>query len=162
MKNKKFRKILSSHYVNLQNRKNIILPILVFFSLAMLFTLANISESFADSQSTPLNDQFSLEKTVVTMNVPRNNVFPWGSVMGTINDPAQGYPVIIQFFNQENGDGPIHVAQVEVGADNTYEYKFRVRDVNLDTGEVKNIFEGEYTVKIFKVVNSHQSGPDNL
>jgi len=70
--------------------------------------------------------------------------------------------VIIQFFNEENGDDPIHVAQAEVNGDNTYEYKFRVRNVNLETGEATNIFEGDYTVKIFKVVNSPQKELDTI
>jgi len=139
--------------------------LLVFgiFSIVMLFTIASTSYSFAESQTTTqITDEYSLEKTVTIMSVPDDNVLPWGTVMGTINDPAQGYPVIIQFFNEENGDDPIHIAQVDVKGDDTYEYKFRVRDVNLETGEATNIFEGDYTVKIFKVVNSPHKELDTI
>lgn len=140
-------------------------PFLVFgiFSIVMLFTIASTSSSFADSQTTSqLTDEFSLEKTVVVMSVPDDNVLPWGTVKGTVDNPASGYPVIIQFFNEENGEDPIHIAQVDVNADDTYEYKFRVRDMNLETGEAKNIFEGDYNVKIFKVVNSPQTDLDTI
>jgi hypothetical protein len=125
------------------------------FSIVMLFAVASTSYSFAESQTTvQLNDELNLEETVITMSIPADNVLPWGAVWGTVDDPAQGYPVIIQFFNEENGADPIHVAQVGVKGDDTYEYKFRVRNVDPKTGEATNIFEGDYTVKIFKVVNS--------
>ena len=38
----------------------------------------------------------------------------------------------------------------EVDSDGNYEYKFRV--ANTSNGQTVNIFEGDYTVKIFKVV----------
>ena len=118
--------------------------------------LANLtSYSFAETQTTVfLNDDISLEKTTTTMSVPLGNTLPWGTVSGTIDNPAYGYPVIIQFFNEESGDQPMHVAQVDVTSGDTYEYKFRVRDMDLQSGHVTDIFQGDYTVKIFKVVNS--------
>ena len=130
--------------------------VLVFglFSVAMLFVTSMPYSSAETQTSIPLNDEVTLEKITTVTSVPKDNTLPWGAVRGTIDDPAQGYPVIIQFFNEENGNEPVHVAQVDVKGDDTYEYKFRVRSVNLDTGEVANIFEGDYTVKIFKVVNS--------
>jgi len=134
--------------------KNPLLGIFVIVSIAILFSISNSSFSFAESQTIPLNDEINLEATTVLMSIPEDNVMPWGSVRGTINDPAIGYPVIIQFFSEENGDIPIHVAQVEINDDNTFEYKFRVRDVDLNTGKAINIFEGVYSVKIFKVVNT--------
>ena len=125
------------------------------FGLSVVMIFATLMPySLAESQTTTLDDNVSLEKTTAIMSVPKDNIMPWGAVKGTIDDPAQGYPVIIQFFNEKNGDDPVHVAQVDVKGDDTYEYKFRVRDVNLETGEVTNIFEGDYTVKIFKVVNT--------
>ncbi len=48
-----------------------------------------------------------------------------------------------------------NVAQVNVDDENAYEYKFRVRTV--DQGRTNNIFEGDYTVKIFKVVYSNSA-----
>ena len=123
------------------------------FSVVMLFA-STTSHSFAETQTViPLDEKVSLQKTTTIMNVPKDNVLPWGTVMGTIDDPAQGYPVIIQFFNEKNGDEPMHVAQVDVKGDDTYEYKFRMRDVDLQSGQVTTIFDGDYTVKIFKVVN---------
>ena len=150
------------------------IPILTFglFSVAMIFAVALMPYSLAESEATnaatddisvsdtttvtPLDDGTSLEKTVTTISIPRDNMLPWAYVDGTIENHAEGHPVIIQFFNEEGGDVPIHVAQVDVKDDGSYEYKFRVRDVNLQTGEVTNIFEGDYTVKIFKVINSLQ------
>ena len=134
---------------------NIPTSVIGMFSIVILFAIAPMSYSFAESQTTiPINDELSLEKTVTVMSVPNDNILPWGAVKGTVDSPVQGYPVIIQFFDEKNVDEPIHIAQVDVKSDNTYEYKFRVRTVNLETGEATNIFEGDYTVKIFKVVNS--------
>jgi len=39
-----------------------------------------------------------------------------------------------------------------VKGDGSYEYKFRVRNLDSNTGEFVNIFEGDYTVKIYKVI----------
>lgn len=128
--------------------------------LAFSVLSVSLSTSFAESQTvTSLYDDTSIEKTVSVMSVPKDNTLPWGTVRGTIDDPAQGYPVIIQFFK---GEDPVHVAQVDVKGDGSYEYKFRVRDVNLETGKVTNIFEGNYLVKIFKVVNSPQNNLDTI
>lgn len=158
MINNFFKTYLNQKTMNTTQAKTNNTLVFGMFSIVMLFAVASMSYSFAESQTTsPLDDELSLEKITTTMSVPTDNVLPWGAVKGTINDPAQGYPVIIQFFNEENGDEPIHVAQVDVKGDDTYEYKFRVRNVDLETGEATNIFEGDYTVKIFKVVNfSHK------
>ncbi|MFB5620473.1 MAG: hypothetical protein ACE5RC_05015, partial [Nitrosopumilus sp.] len=113
--------------------------VLGLFSVIMVFAV--MPNSVAESQtSTPLDDKTSLEKTTTSMSVPKDNTLPWAYVRGSIDNPAQGYPVIIQFFNEENGDNPIHIAQVDVKGDDTYEYKFRVRNVNLETGKATNIF----------------------
>ncbi len=99
----------------------------------------------------PINEKLSLEKTVTTMTIPQDNKLPWGAVKGAASDYVERYPVIIQFY--KNGD-PVHVAQVDVKGDGSYEYKFRVRNIDNNTGEVTNIFEGQYTVKIFKVIHN--------
>ncbi len=70
-------------------------------------------------------------------------------VKGAASDYAERYPVIIQFYK---GEDPVHVAQVDVKGDGSYEYQFRVRNLDSNTGEFVNIFQGDYTVKIFKVV----------
>ena len=139
----------------------------VFFVLLTAVIPFNVS--FAeDEQSqtgitttiTPLDDKLSIEKTMMTFVIPENNTLPWAFVEGMIENPAPDYPVIIQFFNEESEDDPMHVAQTDVDYDDgTYEYKFRVRDVDTQTGQIINVFEGTYTVKVFKVIVSAQ---DNL
>jgi len=98
---------------------------------------------------TPINEEISLEETITKMNVPADNKLPWGTVRGGADDIVERYPVIIQFYK---GEDPVHFAQVDVKGDGSYEYKFRVRNVDLETGEVTNIFEGQYIVKIYKVI----------
>lgn len=102
---------------------------------------------------TPINDEVSIKKTIVPMNIPEDNTFPWGSVRGQASDYAERYPVIIQIFK---GEDPVHFAQVDVKGDGSFEYKFRIRNVDASTGEVINIFQGDYMVNIFRVI------PNNL
>ena len=97
----------------------------------------------------PINDKMSLEVTTVTMTVPENNELSWGKVWGTSSEVVERYPVIIQFYKENEA---IHVAQVDTKGDGSYEYKFRARTVDHNTGESKDIFYGDYTVKIFKVI----------
>lgn len=108
----------------------------------------------SQTTTTKLDDETSLEKTVTKMTIPQNNTLPWGAVKGKVNDPSQGYPVIIQFFKSLEED-PIHVAQVSLKGDNSFEYKFRV--LSIDDGKITHFFEGDYYVKIFKVVNTPRS-----
>ena len=98
---------------------------------------------------TPINEKISLETTITTLTVPEDNTLPWGTVYGVASDVAERYPVIIQFYK---GDEAIHMAQIDTKGDGSYEYKFRVRNLDQSTGEFTNIFYGEYTVKIFKVI----------
>ncbi|HIE46935.1 MAG TPA: hypothetical protein EYP96_04200 [Nitrosopumilus sp.] len=130
----------------------------------MLF-VASVSLSgvpvFAESSQTTmlkLDGEKSLQKTVTVMSVPENNVLPWGTVKGMVSNPIQGYPVIIQFFKSIEDD-PIHVAQVNLKGDNSFEYKFRV--LSIDGGEITHFFEGDYTIKIFKVVNTPRNDLDS-
>ena len=65
------------------------------------------------------------------------------------------YPVIIQIFDNDeivtgNSVGAIHFAQTSVNENGSYEYRFRVLDS--EQGQTTKIFDGSYTVKIFKVV----------
>lgn len=128
--------------------KTLLGVILGVFVVGLMIT---IPSSFADTETTvtPLSDELSLEKTVTTMVVPEGNTLPWGTVRGTVDNPAERYPVIIQFFK---GEEPVHVAQVKVKGDDSFEYKFRVR--NVVDGQAIDIFEGQYTVKIFKVIQN--------
>jgi hypothetical protein len=97
----------------------------------------------------PINEKVSLETTITTLTVPENNTLSWGTVYGTASDVVERYPVIIQFYK---GDEPVHIAQIDTKGDGSYEYKFRVRNLDQSTGEFKDIFHGEYMVKIFKVI----------
>ena len=120
--------------------------IMTVFGIMMI---PGISAESSHITVTPINEKVSLEETVTTMNVPEDNKLPWGTVRGGADDVAERYPVIIQFYK---GEDPVHFAQVDVKGDGSYEYKFRVRNVDLETGEAINIFEGQYTVKIYKVI----------
>ena len=96
-----------------------------------------------------INEKVSLETTITTLSVPENNKLPWGTVYGTASDVVERYPIIIQFYK---GDEAVHIAQIDTKGDGSYEYKFRVRNLDQNTGQFTDIFHGEYTVKIFKVV----------
>lgn len=119
----------------------------IIATLAFALVLTTINSAFAETSITPLNSSVGIEKTIVPFSAPKNNKLPWGFVEGKIANPVEGHPVIIQIF--KNGEA-IHFAQTNVKEDGSYEYKFRVRDVTGD--KITKIFDGEYTVKIFKVV----------
>ena len=121
----------------------------IFAGLFVLVTMIGMSPSFADSNTTVLstNDGIQLTKTVVSMSISPDNTLPWGFIEGTVENHAEGYPVIVQIYQ----DGqPVHFAQTDVDEDGTYEYKFRAR--NIDGDNVVNVYEGDYEVKIFKSV----------
>jgi len=100
---------------------------------------------------TPINEKISLQETVSTMSIPQDNKLPWGVVTGVASDYVERYPVIIQIYK---GEDPVHFTQVDVKGDGSFEYKFRVRNLDLSTGEFVNIFEGDYIVKIFRVISN--------
>jgi len=100
----------------------------------MLFSAISILPTFAETQTstteiTPISETLGLEKTVLEMNVSSNNELPWGFVEGKIVNAATNYPVIIQIYKD---DDAFHFAQTSVNEDGSYEYKFRVLNVNSD------------------------------
>ena len=130
------------------------------FSIIIL-SLFSISSVYAEVQSNeteilPIDATIALEKTTLTFNVPDNNLLPWAFVEGKIANAVLDYPVVIQIFDDDdllsngNNVGAVHFAQTKINDDGTYEYKFRV--AGIDDGELVNIFKGDYTVKVFKVV----------
>ena len=131
------------------NRNSSVLLMTSIMTVFGIMMIPGISAESSHITVTPINEKISLEETVTTMNVPEDNKLPWGTVRGGADDVAERYPVIIQFYK---GEDPVHFAQVDVKGDGSYEYKFRVRNVDLETGEAINIFEGQYTVKIYKVI----------
>lgn len=118
-----------------------------------LWAAAPVQAQDITTEYIPLDGIIYLEKTTILMHVPADNPFPWGHVKGTIQNPAEGYDVIIQVYQ----DGmPVHLAQVGVQEDGSYEYRFRALDVT--DGETTRILEGDYEVIIFKVVHVRAAG----
>ena len=119
----------------------------IFAGLIILVAMIGMSPSFADSNTIVLSttEGVQLTQTVVSMSISSDNVMPWGFIEGTIENHAEGFPVILQIYQN---DEPVHFAQTTVNEDGTYEYKFRAR--NIDGDNVVNVYEGDYEVKIFK------------
>ena len=126
--------------------------IIGFLSVAILTVIFSTSFSSVDAAANteiiPLNGEIGIEKTTLSLYASPDNTLPWGFVEGKIANHVSAYPVIIQIYD-DDGDAT-HFAQTDVEEDGSYEYRFRVK--NVDNGEVINIFEGDYVVKIFKVV----------
>ncbi len=125
---------------------------IVALSVTMMFQ-DNISAETSQNiiSVSPINGELSLQKTVIPMNIPADNELPWGAITGGVSDHAKNYPVIIQIFK---GKDPVHFSQADVKEDGSYEHKFRVKSLDSDTGEFVNHFEGDYTVKIFRVIHN--------
>jgi len=123
--------------------------------LISLFSSSFADEQFSNTEVIPIDGNIGIEKTTLTFSVPEDNNLPWAFVEGKIANPVLDYPVIIQIYDNDdqitgNDVGAVHFAQADVSEDGTYEYKFRVKDI--DGEKIVNIFEGDYTVTIFNVV----------
>ena len=123
--------------------------------LISLFSNSFADAQFSNTEVISIDGNIGIEKTTLTFSVPNDNNLPWAFVEGKIANPVLDYPVIIQIYDNDdqitgNDVGAVHFAQADVSEDGTYEYKFRVKDI--DGEKIVNIFEGDYTVKIFKVV----------
>ncbi len=99
---------------------------------------------------TELNENSIIKTTTAVLSIPENNTHPFGYIQGKVVDAAEGHPVILQIYKSLE-EGPIHVAQVELKDDNTFEYSFRI--LNIDDGITTHLYEGDYFVKVIKVVN---------
>lgn len=130
-------------------KSSVILMASIMAVFGIMTIPGNVSAESNQITVTPINAEVSLEKTTTTMNVPQDNTLPWGTIRGEASDVAERYPIIIQFYQ---GEDPVHFAQVDTKGDGSYEYKFRVRNLDLNTGEFVNIFQGDYTVQIYKVI----------
>ena len=133
--------------------------IIIFSSSSFVFAHPNSGQILIDGHThqpqteyIPLNGIIGLEKTSVMFHVNEENSLPWGFVEGKIANPVEGYPVIIQISKD---DEAVHFAQIDVQEDGSYEYKFRV--LNVENDKVNKIFDGDYNVTIFKVVYLDQS-----
>jgi hypothetical protein len=132
----------------------LIASIMTVFSIMMIPNYISAETNQNIITVTPINEKVSLQETVTTMSIPQDNKLPWGAVKGAASDYVEGFPVIIQIYK---GEEPIHFSQADVNEDGSYEYKFRIRNLDLNTGEVVNIFERDYTVKIFRVIPNTNS-----
>ena len=137
------------------NKSISLLAMTSIIALLAIMIIPNTASAITNEITvTPINEKVSLETTITTLVVPENNTLPWGTVYGSASDVAERYPVIIQFYK---GDEAVHIAQIDTKGDGSYEYKFRVRNLDTQTGQFTDIFQGEYTVKIFKVIpNTNQ------
>ena len=104
------------------------------------------------TQYFPIDGIIGIEKTKLMFHAPENNSLPWGFIEGKIENPVAGYPVIIQIYREGEA---VHFAQTDVKEDGSYEYKFRV--LNVDGDKTLKIFNGDYNVSIFKVVYLDQN-----
>lgn len=126
--------------------KYIIGGIFGLFILLLPSVTVPVSQEQVASNLVP-ESNVALQKVVLNMNIPDNPKLPFGCVWGTVQNPAPGYPVEIEILK----DGkPVYVAQVDVKSDGSYEKYFRVIDVEKD--HVTHIFQGDYTVDVFKYV----------
>ena len=119
----------------------------------LIGSLMSTSTSFAAEQESQteiisIDGTIGIEKTTMSLFAPSDNTLPWGFVEGKILNHVSDYPVIIQIYDSE-GDA-VHFAQTNVEDDGSYEYRFRVLSIN--DNQVTKIFEGDYSVKIFKVI----------
>lgn len=105
----------------------------------------------SDSLPPKTNDNTSIAESNFVLKIAANNTIPFGTISGTVDNPTKGHPVIIQFFKSLQ-DSPVHIAQVDVMDDNTFEYNFRV--FSIDDGVTTHILSGDYFIKIFTTVNT--------
>ena len=98
-----------------------------------------------------LDDNLSIEKTTVLLSIPSDNSHPWGFIEGKVKNPAPGYPVIVQFFKSLD-ENPVHLAQIDLNDDNSFDYTFRL--LSVEGGKTTHFFEGDYYVKIFKTIRT--------
>jgi len=122
----------------------------IISGLFVLMSAIMISPTFADqaSEIVVTKHNFEVVKTTIPMYIPTENILPWASVSGIVENHVNNHPIIIQIYQN---DEPVHFAQTNVNDDGSYEYKFRVKTVNDD--KIINIFEGNYEVRIFKTIN---------
>jgi len=136
----------------------VVMTLLLTFSIDTAFAhphsgqvLINGHSHESQNEIISLGGMIALEKSTILFHSPEENSLPWAFVEGKIANHVEGYPVIIQIFKENDA---VHFAQTNVNSDGSYEYKFRV--LNSENGITSKIFDGDYSVKIFKVVYMNQ------
>jgi len=126
--------------------------LILFSGLFLLMSTITFSPTFAEQtfETVSTNEQISLVKISTSLSIPSDNTLPWASVYGIVENHADGHPVIIQIYQD---DQAVHFAQTDVNEDGSYEYKFRIR--NIDGDNIIKVFEGDYDVKIFKTIKTN-------
>ena len=134
--------------MNKNFRRLFLVTAVVLIGSLMSTSMSLASDEQSNTEIIPIDGSIGIEKTVVSLHASSDNILPWGYVEGKINNHVSDYPVIIQIYD-DDGEA-IHFAQTSVEQDGSYEYRFRV--LSVDDGEIIKIFEGDYTVNIFKVI----------
>ena len=133
------------------------LSFLLIFSIDSAYAHPHVGQIMINGHHThkpqteiiPLNEMIGIEKSSIFLHAAdaRDNLLLQTFVEGSIANPVGGHPVIIQIFKDNDS---VHFAQTNVDQDGNYEFKFSVS--NSDSGITSKIFDGDYSVKIFKVV----------
>jgi len=133
--------------------------VLIFSSMSYVFAHPHSGQVQINShthqpqtQYFPIDGIIGIEKTSLVFHAPQDNSLPWGFIEGKIENPVAGYAVIIQIY--KDGEA-VHFAQTDVNENGTYEYKFRV--LNVEGDKTIKIFNGDYRISIFKVVYLDQN-----
>ena len=136
----------------------LVLTFLLTFSIDSVFAhphpgqiLINGHTHQPQTEIISLGGNLALEKSTIFFHSSEDNTLPWAFVEGKIANHVEGYPVIIQIFKENDA---VHFAQTDVNSNGNYEYKFRV--LKSENGITSKIFDGDYSVKIFKVVYMYQ------
>ena len=76
----------------------------IFAGLFVLVAMIGMSPSFADSNTSVIstNNGIQLTKTIVPMTISLDNTLPWGFIEGTVDNHAEGHPVIVQIYQTMN------------------------------------------------------------
>ncbi|MDE1842368.1 MAG: hypothetical protein KGH95_01830 [Thaumarchaeota archaeon] len=124
-----------------------------FFLLLLPSIAIPASQGAEWDQKLVPEDSVVLQKNVISMHIPGDSKLPFAAVWGTVQNPAPGYPVVIQIY--QNGK-PVYFAQTDVKSDGSYEKYFRV--LSIDNDKTIHIFQGDYTVNIYKAVLKSTTG----
>ena len=124
-----------------------ILGILFVLLILLIPSLSAQSSQEQVAQNLVPESYVVMQKGIIDMNIPDNPTLPFACVWGTVQNPAPGYPVEIEIFK---GGKPVYIAQTDVQSDGSYQQYFRA--ISVDHGQVIHIFQGDYTVEIFKYV----------